>query len=145
MQDVTRSDFDDWMEWCSNQVACILEFRIFQGVLPEPQADHWRRYELGVCIAHVSWCNTVHSRERLLRHLTGPWDNEGLRQMAIEHRGHEHMLLRQWNPLQRVLETSSWERVDAVPASPRARRVWSLALCLFQRAGHPTLPADRRQ
>eukprot|EP00959_Pyramimonas_sp_CCMP1952_P077383 1617450-Pyramimonas_sp.AAC.1 len=65
--------------------------------------------------------------------------------MAIEHRGHEHMFLRQWNPLQRVLETSSWERVDTAPASSRCTSSLVAGTVPFQRAGHPTLPADRRQ
>eukprot|EP00959_Pyramimonas_sp_CCMP1952_P404558 8478777-Pyramimonas_sp.AAC.1 len=55
---IARSEFDDWMEWCPNQVALVLDFRIFQGVFPVPQADRRYRYELGVCIAHISWRNT---------------------------------------------------------------------------------------
>eukprot|EP00959_Pyramimonas_sp_CCMP1952_P069941 1460241-Pyramimonas_sp.AAC.1 len=39
LQDAGRSDFDDWMEWCSNKVAIILDFKIFLGVFPAPQAD----------------------------------------------------------------------------------------------------------
>eukprot|EP00959_Pyramimonas_sp_CCMP1952_P035005 732703-Pyramimonas_sp.AAC.1 len=77
-------------------------------------------------------------------HLTGSWDNEMLRQVAIEHRGHEHMLLRNWIPQQRVLEISSWERLDMVSLSPWCASSLAVGPGPPQLAGPPSLPADRR-
>eukprot|EP00959_Pyramimonas_sp_CCMP1952_P166634 3482742-Pyramimonas_sp.AAC.1 len=133
------------MEWCPNQVALILDFRIFQGVFPVPHVDRHYRYELGVSIAHISWRNTVHSRERLLVHLTRSWANEVLRQRAIEHRGHEHVHLRQWCPRQRVLEISSWGRLDMASPSPWCASIMTIGPEHPHRGGPPSPPAGRFQ
>eukprot|EP00959_Pyramimonas_sp_CCMP1952_P310717 6502474-Pyramimonas_sp.AAC.1 len=54
------------------------------------------------------------------------------------------MPLRQWNPQQRVLEISSWERLDMVSPSPWCASSLAVGPEPPQRAGPPSLPAGRR-